>query len=326
MFATPDWRCSLESSRMPIVSLIPGRNVTSAASVTTVGEAFRPSWTTVAAQKLAVIAASGAAIGSVRAALLVASAIAPTRSPMPAAAAASRQPPPSTGVSAAPAIPYAASSSGQGRSSGLRLDVCERGERRVRVEPPLEHVLDEVVNAGDRVEVDRGGTYAEGVTCAGAAAIRARPRRASASRRPGRSSARAIGRAPGRGPRGRRSGSRPRGRHARTGSGTRRPSSTSRVPSPSVDLHGPLRVTASSWSWSASAAAASGRRRRARRSGSPRCTVTTHAICSGSWKEWSTTRLPRVVEPVSSASAAAICVPFAGKKSTPATAVHIAIM
>ncbi len=50
------------------------------------------------------------------------------------------------------------------------------------------------------------------------------------------------------------------------------------------------------------------------------------AICSGSWKEWSTTRLPSDVVPVVSASAAAICVPFAGRKSTPTTAVQNAIM
>ena len=50
------------------------------------------------------------------------------------------------------------------------------------------------------------------------------------------------------------------------------------------------------------------------------------AICSGSWKEWSTTRLPSVVVPVVSASAAAICVPLAGRKRTPITAVHMAIM
>ena len=58
----------------------------------------------------------------------------------------------------------------------------------------------------------------------------------------------------------------------------------------------------------------------------PASAVTTHAIWSGSWKEWSNTRLPSVVVPVSSASAAAICVPLAGKKSTPATAVQTAIM
>ena len=50
------------------------------------------------------------------------------------------------------------------------------------------------------------------------------------------------------------------------------------------------------------------------------------ATWSGSWKEWSTTRLPRVVVPVLSASAAAICVPLAGRNSTPTTAVHMAIM
>ena len=58
----------------------------------------------------------------------------------------------------------------------------------------------------------------------------------------------------------------------------------------------------------------------------PASAVTIQQTCSGSWNEWSTTRLPSVVVPVSSASAAAICVPFAGRKSTPTTAVHIAIM
>ena len=45
VFATPDWRCSVASSRIPIVSVMPGRNVTSAASVTTSGDASRPSST-----------------------------------------------------------------------------------------------------------------------------------------------------------------------------------------------------------------------------------------------------------------------------------------
>src|SRR6185295_14038034 len=58
----------------------------------------------------------------------------------------------------------------------------------------------------------------------------------------------------------------------------------------------------------------------------PAIRVVIHAICSGIWKEWSITRLPRVVVPVSSASAAAIWVPLVGRKMTPATAVHIAIM
>ena len=104
MFATPDWRCSLDSSRMPIVSLMPGRKVTSAASVTRSGDTSRPSCGSVAAVKLAAIAATGAAIGSVRAVRVAGSAIAPTSSPTIAAPIASRQPPPSTGVKAAPAI------------------------------------------------------------------------------------------------------------------------------------------------------------------------------------------------------------------------------
>src|SRR4051812_42689275 len=58
----------------------------------------------------------------------------------------------------------------------------------------------------------------------------------------------------------------------------------------------------------------------------PASAVVTHATCSGNWNEWSMTRFPSVVVPVVSASAAAIWVPFAGRKSTPATAVHIAIM
>jgi hypothetical protein len=39
-----------------------------------------------------------------------------------------------------------------------RLDLCKRLERRVRVEALREHVLDEVVEPGDRVEVKWGGT------------------------------------------------------------------------------------------------------------------------------------------------------------------------
>ena len=58
----------------------------------------------------------------------------------------------------------------------------------------------------------------------------------------------------------------------------------------------------------------------------PTSAVTIHATCSGSWNEWSMTRLPRLVVPVVSASAAAICVPLAGSKRTPTTAVHMAIM
>ena len=37
VFATPDWRCCAASSRMPVVSVIPGRKVTMAASVTMSG-------------------------------------------------------------------------------------------------------------------------------------------------------------------------------------------------------------------------------------------------------------------------------------------------
>ena len=93
----------VDSSCIPIVSVMPGRSVTSAASVTTSGEASKPSRTSSAAAKLAATAAIGATIGSVRAVRPVESAIAPTTSPTSAAAAASRQPPPSSGVSATPA-------------------------------------------------------------------------------------------------------------------------------------------------------------------------------------------------------------------------------
>ena len=58
----------------------------------------------------------------------------------------------------------------------------------------------------------------------------------------------------------------------------------------------------------------------------PASAVAIQQTWSGSWNEWSTTRLPSVVVPVVSASAAAICVPLAGRNSTPTTAVHIAIM
>ncbi len=43
----------------------------------------------------------------------------------------------------------------------VRLDVREHRERRACVEPPGEHVLNEVVQTGDRVQVDRGRTYAK---------------------------------------------------------------------------------------------------------------------------------------------------------------------
>ena len=155
VFATPDWRCSLDSSRMPIVSLIPGRNVTSAASVTTLGDASRPRWTIVAAQKLAVTAASGAAIGSVRGVRVAGSAIAPTRSPTTAEAAISRQPPPSTGVSAAPAIAYAASSKGQGRSSGRDLMSASAVSAASGSRRPASTSWTRSSDAGDRVQVDR---------------------------------------------------------------------------------------------------------------------------------------------------------------------------
>ena len=90
---------------MPVVSVMPGRKVTRAASVTTSGDASRPSRLSAAAQKLAATAATGATIGSeAGGSLRPASAIAPTHEPdQQLRLTASRQPPPSTGVSAAPA-------------------------------------------------------------------------------------------------------------------------------------------------------------------------------------------------------------------------------
>ncbi len=105
VLATPDCRCSVASSRMPIVSAMPGRNVISAASVTTSAEALRPISTQAPAQKLAATAASGATIGSARAFRRVSNETPPTTSPTTAPATSSRQPPPSTGVTEAPASP-----------------------------------------------------------------------------------------------------------------------------------------------------------------------------------------------------------------------------
>ena len=160
VFATPDWRCSVASSHMPIVKRIPGRKVTSAASVTTSGEADTPSSTSAAAQKLAATAATGATMGSARAVWRAGSAIAPTTRPTIAPATASRQPPPRTGVSAAPAIAYAPRSSGQGRSVGV-APLVEPGERLLAVDLFLEDVLDELVQTGDRVEVDAARLHAQ---------------------------------------------------------------------------------------------------------------------------------------------------------------------
>ena len=157
MLATPDWRCSVASSRIPIVSVMPGRSVTSAASVMTSAEASTPSRTSRAAQKLAATAAIGATIGSVRAVRLVEIAMAPTRSPTSAAAPASRQPPPSTGVSAMPAIRIGGEHQGPGTVKRVVLDLRQRPERIVRVEPPVERVLDEAVEPGDCIQVDPDG-------------------------------------------------------------------------------------------------------------------------------------------------------------------------
>ena len=77
---------------------------------------------------------------------------------------------------------------------------------------------------------------------------------------------------------------------------------------------------------SAPAVPASGRRRRARRSGSRRARSRPRRSAAAAGTSGRRTRLPSVVVPVWSASAAAICVPLAGKKSTPATAVQNAIM
>ena len=117
VLATPDWRCSVASSRIPIVSVIPGRSVTSAASVTTSGDASSPACASAVAQKLAATAASGATIASVRAVRVAETVIAPTTRPTIAAVAVSRQPPPRIGVRAAPAVPYAATTIGHGRAS-----------------------------------------------------------------------------------------------------------------------------------------------------------------------------------------------------------------
>jgi hypothetical protein len=66
LLATLDCSSFVASSRMPIVSAMPGRNMTSDASVTMSGEVFNPSSASAAAQKLAATAATGATIGSAR--------------------------------------------------------------------------------------------------------------------------------------------------------------------------------------------------------------------------------------------------------------------
>ena len=89
MLATPDCRCSVASSSMPIVRVMPGSRVTMAASVTTSGDALRPTSAISAALKLAAIAASGATIGSARRLRPAESATAPAQNPATAPAAAS---------------------------------------------------------------------------------------------------------------------------------------------------------------------------------------------------------------------------------------------
>ena len=91
----------------------------------------------------------------------------------------------------------------------------------------------------------------------------------------------------------------------------------STVAPPGVELLRRARRDRSGWVWSP---------KNSRAMRIPARAVTIQHTCSGSWNEWSMTRLPSDVVPVVSASAAAICVPFAGRKRTPTTAVHIAIM
>ena len=108
VLATPDCRCSVESSRMPIVSVMPGRKRHERRE----GDDVRRD---VGAQRVRGSprrssprrAATGATIGAVRAARWAGIAIAPTTRPDDRPPAiASRQPPPRTGVSAAPASAY----------------------------------------------------------------------------------------------------------------------------------------------------------------------------------------------------------------------------
>jgi hypothetical protein len=58
VFATPDWRWWVASSRTPIVNAMPGRKVVRAASVTISTDAVRPSLARASALKLATTAAS----------------------------------------------------------------------------------------------------------------------------------------------------------------------------------------------------------------------------------------------------------------------------
>jgi hypothetical protein len=141
VFATPDCKCWVASSRTPTVSAIPGSNVTSAASVTTSGEACSPNHASVAAEKLAATAASGAIIGSARAARCAVIVTMPTTSPITAPASTSRQPPPRTGVTAAPASEYAPSRTYQLRWSGRARMSASRTSAPCASIRPVQHVL-----------------------------------------------------------------------------------------------------------------------------------------------------------------------------------------
>ena len=103
MFATPDWRCWVASSRIPIVSVIPGRKRDERGERDDVGRRVEAELDERDRAELAVIPASGATIGSPPAMPAVRGARHADEEADDAARDASRQPPPSTGVSAQPA-------------------------------------------------------------------------------------------------------------------------------------------------------------------------------------------------------------------------------
>ena len=141
---------------------MPGRKVTRAASVTTSGAMSAPSRVRLTAQKLAATAATGATIGAARAAC---SAVIAIRRPR------DRRPPLRSPRASLRPEPVRQRSAGEPVSRELErprpperpgLDTREGGERLVRIEAPAE-ILDELVEPGDRVEVDHRRSHTKRV-------------------------------------------------------------------------------------------------------------------------------------------------------------------
>ena len=161
VLATPDWRCSVASSRIPIVSVMPGRSVTSAASVTTSGEASKPEPNE---QSGGEAGRDGRDRSDHR--------LRPGGSARGEGDRADHEPDERCGAR----LPPAAAEHGRQCDAGDRvggehqrpwtaergvLDVPSAHERTVRVEPPVERVLDEAVEPRDRVQVDRQSAVRE---------------------------------------------------------------------------------------------------------------------------------------------------------------------